>query len=168
MTDKTKREMKNAQKTALLEALVAAYGEGAVVTRKQLMDVWAKNKAKYAHIVTVRKNADYKVGRNLFVVTTSETPAVVRDKVLAERKDKQLPEDLKNNPVAIAKIIRDGLSKAEKKKPAAKKSLPVKATKAQQKREAMLAADHNGLDIDFDSQGDDGQDIADIMRVMAD
>lgn len=157
---KTKREMKQDQKAAFMQALVDKFGEGAVVSRKDLIDVWKSAPGKFCHVVGIRKNPDYKVGRNMFVVTTSKTPAVVRDAVIAERQ-KMVPADsVKNDVKALAKLVRDGMSKSEKQ--ASKKS----SKKTTKLTEAQKANVHNGLDVDANLDSDTVEDINDIMRVM--
>lgn len=110
------------KRAAFMAALVAAFGEGAVVSRKQLIEVWDKNPEKYCHIVTIRKSEDYKVGRNQYVVTTQENPTVARDearKRLAEveaKQEKAVPAAVRKSPAKLAKkLLTSGLTKPERK-----------------------------------------------------
>lgn len=103
-----------AKMTAFLAALVAAYGEGSVITCKQLNTVWNANRSAYPHVVAVRKNDDYKLGRNQFIVTASANPAEVRNKVrdnlakLQAAKDStKLPTEVRKNPAKLLKAIKD-------------------------------------------------------------
>lgn len=147
-TEKTKSEMKEDQKKAFLDALVKEFGEGSVVSRADLLKVWHRNPGKFVHVTFVRKNPDYKVGRNQFVVTASETPAKVRDevmktmtKVTAEKETKKLPKKTRGSVKELAKLVKDGLSKSENVD-----------------NSPVLAGDTETL-------GGDSEDINDILRV---
>lgn len=97
------------KKQALIDALVATYGDQTVVTRKQILVVYKKNKEKYAHYVNITKNKDHKVERGKFVIIQDMDKTIeFRDDVLAGRekqKDKLLDKKLRNDPIALAKEL---------------------------------------------------------------
>lgn len=106
-----KAEMQ-AKKKVFLAALVAAYGEGAAITRKQMVTVYNTNKEAFPHFGMVKRDANYKLGRNRFVVTTSENPAAVRDKTmenLAKLQDKKestlLPKSTRKSAAKLLKAV---------------------------------------------------------------
>lgn len=49
-TTSTKTDKKQ-MKMQFLQDLVTAYGEGSVITHKQMMAVWTKNQDQYPHVV---------------------------------------------------------------------------------------------------------------------
>jgi len=115
MTNKTQTK-----KDALFAALVKLYGEGSVVTREQIYAVsgYPIRNEQYAHHVTVTKNTDYKIGRGLFLVTSSETPSVLRDKVLAERAKVEVAKEKTRLPKAVRTSTEKLLAAVKNVKPA--------------------------------------------------
>lgn len=117
MTNPTKKTNANAQatKNAFLVELVKAYGEGAVISHKQMLDVAHKTDyARYINggISAIRHDSNYKVGRNQYVVTVSESPAAVRDntaknvaKLVAKKKAAQLPKAVRKSPAKLLEAI---------------------------------------------------------------
>jgi len=101
-----------AKKQEFLKGLVAEYGEGTVVTRKQLLAVWEKNKDAYPHPVSVEKDMNFRVARNQFIVTTSSNPASVRDqtvsnmtKLQAKKEETMLSKATRTSPSKLAKEV---------------------------------------------------------------
>lgn len=98
-----------AKKTAFMKALVTEYGEGAVVTRKQILAVHAKNPDAYPHPVV---RLGWRVERNKFLVTLSADPQSLREQTLANTqklKDKKaqtmLKSDVRNSPAKLMKEV---------------------------------------------------------------
>lgn len=110
-TSNKKAEMQ-AKKKVFLAALVAAYGEGAAITRKQMVAVYNTNKEAFPHFGMVKRDANYKLGRNRFVVTTSENPASVRDKTMenlsklqAKKESALLPKETRKSAGKLLKAV---------------------------------------------------------------
>jgi hypothetical protein len=83
-TKTTRRPRKDfaSRKGALINALVSKYGEGAVISRKQILEICNTNKEVFPNSVVIEHNEDYRIGRGRYVVTSSDTPAKVRDSVM--------------------------------------------------------------------------------------
>lgn len=77
-SEKSKRAVKDDQKTKLLTDLVTAFGEGSVRSRAEIKKLWEKNRANYPHYAFIRKSPDYRVARNAYIVTAAETVEGVR------------------------------------------------------------------------------------------
>ena len=137
-----------AKKAVFLAALVAAYGEGAAITRKQMVAVYNTNKEAFPHFGMIKRDANYKLGRNQFVVTTSADPASVRDKTMANMTKLQA----KKESVMLPKETR----KSAKKLLAAVTSPAVKATKPSKFAEPDTM---EGFEVEEDN-------INDILRTL--
>jgi len=125
MTTQPKKTTKNAQETklAFIKELVAVYGEGTVVSHKQMLDVAQKTDFKRfinGGISAIRHDNAYKVGRNQYVVTLSETPATVRDKtatnvakLTAKKEAQKLPKQGRQSPKKLLKAIAPEVAKSK-------------------------------------------------------
>lgn len=112
-----KTEKTKTKHAKYMQALVAAFGEGTVQRRKDVVAVWAKNPDEYPHLVTITKNLDYRVGRGRYVITASETPAVERDKAIANLKNVEatkLPAKVRKDATKLAKAVATKPAKAPK------------------------------------------------------
>jgi hypothetical protein len=107
-----KRESMEQRRAVLMAALVAEYGEGSVITRKQMEDLWKKDKEKYPNYYCIYKNPIYKVGKNKFIVTTQEDVAAVVSKTAQNmskletvRETKLLPKETRTDAKKLAKKV---------------------------------------------------------------
>lgn len=144
---------------ALLKALVKAYGEGAIITRQQLLETWNKNREKYPHIVAIRKNPDYRVGRGAYVVTTDENPKKARE-AAQKLYDKQMADEAKEKKAAKTEAKKT--APAAKKKPAAKKTTGTvsKATKADPAKLAKAVAPKKAVAVKKPEAGEQKNAVA--------
>ena len=152
-------EVKN-RLTKLLAALEAKYGALSVISLAQMIEVRDQLGAEEFtnSVIYVRKNPDYKIARNQFVVTTSETPALERDKVLATRQSGLLPEAVRKDPEKLAKL-------------ATKTAAPVKKQAAQvvKPKSAKSLDAHTTENMDAFEGHDEvsSGDINDLLRINA-
>ena len=153
------------KKSALMKALVAAFGEGAVISRKQLLEVWNKAKASYPHSVVIEKNMDYRVGRGMYVVTATENVTKVRDAAIAKmkameaQKEKALPKSTRKSAEKLAKAVM-------KTKPVKTSKTSQKVSKTSKTTPVMPVSDNYIVTQDDIDESFGGNDINDIMRTM--
>lgn len=108
----TKKDTMDARRNVLMKALVEAYGDGTVISRKQMIEVWKKNRETFPHFDAIKRNANYIMGRNKFLITLETDVAAVRAKteqnvakLEAKRVEKVLPKAVRTNPKKLAKAV---------------------------------------------------------------
>lgn len=103
--------MQQTKLNMMLVDLVKEFGEGATITRKQLIDFAATKGPDYPGICTLANNLKYRAGRGLYKVTlvTTATETKKEKPVLQNVKTKShsIPQKVKDNPYALFKLLSD-------------------------------------------------------------
>jgi hypothetical protein len=157
MPEITKSQEVQTRKRELVSALVSEYGEGAVISLKQILVVRDKlSKELYTNTVEYfRKDKDYKIGRNQYVATVAEPPTFVRDKT-KERMDKE------------AELNKSSLLPAEIRKSAKKLAEAIAGPEAITKKTTKPLAEQKIVKDMHDDEGPDNSsdDVSDILRIQ--
>lgn len=111
------------KKQKFMQALVKKFGEGNVAKREDVVEVWLAGKADYPHLVIITKDLDYRVGRGMYVITTSENPkevakaAMEKMTTLEKAKEKSIPKAVRNDALKLAKVLAPKAKKPAKQAP---------------------------------------------------
>ena len=98
------------KKLALMTALVKTYGEGSLVSRKQVKAVYIQNKDLYSGFGIVTRNPETKVGRGTFLLTLKDNVIEQRDMHIAKltaKKDAMLPANVRESATELAQVLMD-------------------------------------------------------------
>jgi len=105
MTDTYKWKTIKQNKTKIkyatfINALINTFGEGAIVTRTQICEVFDANSDKYANFQYFTKNHEYKVGRNKWIIATRKNLEKLK-KAYHDTENAKLPAKVKANPLKL-------------------------------------------------------------------